>query len=340
MSALVCSSARSARNCGRLRLRLQRVAVVLCAGLSFPVAAASGEVGAATMVEVVNASKPTVCAEEDNVYVKLIGQGLRALRIEARHPAYIENLSIDSTAPDYTGCDMSGDPVYPFIPRSLVLFEDANLRLVGHTFKSFWRSSVVPIRVADREESGLHLIQVFLKQGAAATEFLVLYPADGYWRLKPLPPRHLGESAYGSSFLIGPIAEEGRPLVAIEDVLFEPATRTFHLAFIDGGRGELAIAAVRDDVAAVDVTFDPPAGSTPFAALRSMFVTAEVADAAEVHWRPAAGDPFSQAAIMELTTLRAGAIRFGRGIPSRHNTSAPDLLFHAFIAPPAVAKEQ
>lgn len=338
MSAWGPSSARRARDFGRLRL--QRLAIALCAVLTFPVVAASGEVGAATAVEFVNASKPTLCAEEDNVYVKLIGQGIGSFRIEARHPDYIENISIDSTAPDFTGCDMSGDPVHAFTPRTLELYEDAGIKLIGHTFMSFWRPSVVPFRVADREESGLHLIQVFLKQGAAATEFLVLYPADGYWRLKPLPPRHLGESGYGSSFLIGPIAEEGRPLVAIADVRFEPATRTFHLAFINGSRARLAIAAVRDDLAAVDVTFDPPAAGTSFAALRSMFVSPEAADAAEVHWRPTADDPFLQAAIMEMTTVRAVAVRFGRSIPSLHNTSAPDLWFHTFNGLPTVAKER
>lgn len=291
-------------------------------------------------VEIINASKPTLCAEEDNIYVKFVGEGVQALRIEARHPVYIQNLRVDHMAPDFSGCDMSGDPAYAFTPRSLVLFEDADFRLVGHTFKSFWRPNGVPFRVGERAESGLHLIQVFLKQGAGATEFLVLYPADGYWRLKPLPPRHLPDTGYGSSFLAGPVAEEGRPLVAIEDVQFEPAARTFHLAFSSGGRGSLTIAAIRDDVAAVDVTFDPPAGSAPFAALRSMFVAPEVADAAEVHWQPGAGDPLSQAAITDFRTERAAAVRFGRSTPSRHNTSAPDLLFHAFKILPAVAKER
>ena len=328
---------RLARACGRLRL--QHVAIVLGSVLSLP-AAASGESAASVAVAVVNASRPTACAEEDNVYVKLIGQGVAAFRVEARHPVYIETLSTDLTAPDFTGCDMSGDPAYAFTPRTVVLYEDAEIKLIGHTFKSFWRPNVVPFRVAERTERGLHLIQVFLKQGAKATEFLVLYPADGYWRVKPLPPPRLADSAYGSSFLIGPIADEGRPLVAIEDLLFEPATRTFHLVFTGGGRGSLAIAAIRDDAAVLDVTLDPPAGSAPFAALRSMFVAAQVADTAEVRWQMDSGEPFSQVAVMDLRAERARAVRFGRSVPSRHNTSAPDLVFHAFKILPAVAKER
>lgn len=337
MSAWGASSARNAHEYGRLWL--QRVAVGLCAVLSFPLVAAGGEMGLATVVDVVNATTATQCAEEDNVYVKLSGQGVGSFRIEARHPDYIESISVDSMAPDFAGCDMSGDPAHSFTPRSLVLYEDAEIKLVGHTFKSFWRPNVVPFRVAGRTESGLHLIQVFVKQGAGATEFLVLYPADGYWRLKPLPPRYLADSGYGSSFLIGPIAEEGRPLVAIADVLFDPATRTFHLAFVNGGHAKLSIATVRNDVAAVDVTFDPPVASWPFAALRSMFVSPEVADVAEVHWRPTVDQSLLQTTIMELPTTRATMLRFGRSIPSRHNTSAPDLWFQAFQAPPAVPKE-
>ncbi len=295
-----------------------------------PPARAESAGAPATAVTVVNASRPTRCAEEDNLYVKLVGTGVQALRIEARHPAYLEGVHVDSTLPDFTGCDMSGDPAHAFTPSTQVLYEDAGIRLIGHTFQSFWRPGVVTFRVNDRLESGLHLIQVFVKRGPAATEFLVLYPADGYWRLKPLPPPHLADSAYGSSFLIGPIEEKGRPLVEITDVLFQPATRAFHLTFAAGGRASVTIGAVRAEQAAVDVRFDPPAGSGAFAALRSMFVTPEFADAAEVHWQPEAGGPTSRAAIMDFRQASAHTVRFGRSTPSRHNTSAPDLLFHRF----------
>jgi hypothetical protein len=38
-------------------------------------------------VEIINASTPTRCAEEDNVYIKLQGERVRRFRIEARHPS-------------------------------------------------------------------------------------------------------------------------------------------------------------------------------------------------------------------------------------------------------------
>ena len=89
---------------------------------------------AAVAVDFVNASRPTRCAEEDNVYVKLLGPGVTSFRISAEHPPYIAAVSKDSTAPDFTHCDMSQDPSFPFAPRTVMLYEDAHIRLVGHTF--------------------------------------------------------------------------------------------------------------------------------------------------------------------------------------------------------------
>jgi hypothetical protein len=60
-------------------------------------------------------------------------------------------------------------------------------------------------------------------------------PPDGYWRARPLPPPHMRWTAHGSSFLIGPIEDEGRPLVDIRDVSFDAETRSFRLSFARGG---------------------------------------------------------------------------------------------------------
>ena len=58
----------------------------------------------------------------------------------------------------------------------------------------------------------------------------MLYPQDGYWRARPLPPANLKWSAYGSSFLVGPIEFEQRPFVNIREVVFDPNTKTFRLS--------------------------------------------------------------------------------------------------------------
>ena len=95
--------------------------------------------------------------------------------------------------------------------------------------------------VGNRVETGFHLLQLWTRYQERAEEVLVLYPADGYWRARPLPPQNLRWSAYGSSFLIGPVETSGRPFVDIKDVAFDPATRTFTLNFVHGGSATLRL---------------------------------------------------------------------------------------------------
>jgi len=281
-------------------------------------------------VEVVNASTPTLCAETDNVYLKLVSAAVRRFVIEATHPAYAGTIVADRTAPDFRNCDMSADPVHRAAPRRVTIYETGDLQLVGHTFPSFWRPGAVPVQVGTRVETGLHLLQLFVKFKERTEEVLVLYPADGYWRARPLPPEHLTYSAYGSSFLIGPVETAGRPFVDIRDIAFDPSTLAFRLAFARGGEATLRLDAVDREHIALDVTFDRPIEARPFAALRSMFVTEINADVARVSWRTSAGKAYEVAPIMSFG--RADALEFwaGRRLPSRHNTSAPDMIFRGF----------
>jgi hypothetical protein len=121
--------------------------------------------------------------------------------------------------------NLSGDPKHAFTPRELIVYENDSIRLVGHTFFNFWRPDIVEVKVGERIERGLHLLQLLRRGPKRDIEILVLYPADGYWRAKPLPPAQLPDSAYGSSFLFGPVEEDGRPLVAIRALEFDPATQ-------------------------------------------------------------------------------------------------------------------
>jgi hypothetical protein len=298
--------------------------------LLLAVSGVAAEAAEPVAVEVLNASRKTGCAEEDNVYVKLLGAGITGFRLRVQHPPYIGDIADDSTAPDFSRCDMSHDPSFSFAPRDVTLYEDAQYRLLGHTYKTNWRPDIVPFRVAGREERGLHLVQLFKVTDGVPIEIVVLYPADGYWRAKPLPPPNLVESAYGSSFLFGPIDEEGRPLVAISEVTFVPETVTFHLRFARGGTGTLAVREARADGLDLDIGFDAsPNGTSPFAALRSMFVTPLQADVSDVSWRPPNGNE-AMRPILELDRATAIEARFGRATKSLHNLSAPDLVFGGF----------
>jgi hypothetical protein len=312
-------------------------ALAVCAILN---ATAASVVAETVAVDFINASTPTRCAEEDNVYVKLQAPGIRAFRIAAEHPPYIASVTQDSTAPDFTDCDMSGDPRFVFTPRTVTLHEDAHIRLVGHTYPTFWRGERVDFQVGDRHEPGLHLVQLLRRGPLRDIEILVVYPSDGYWRPKPLPPPQLPDSAYGSSFLIGPIEHSTRPYVAIRSIAFEPASLTFRLAFANGSTGVLAVSEATPERTELAVSLDPPVPiGQPFAALRSMYVEQTQADVSLASWEAngsdaGAGAGAGAAPIMNFRAARAPAARFGRVEPSRHNLSAPDIRFRAFMATP------
>src|SRR4051812_33706798 len=90
-------------------------------------------------VDVVNASTPALCAETDNVYLKLQSAEVKRFTVEAAHPAYVGTIVKDQWAPDFTSCDMSSDPSFKFEKRRLTIYETEEWQLVGLTFPSFWR---------------------------------------------------------------------------------------------------------------------------------------------------------------------------------------------------------
>jgi hypothetical protein len=314
-----------------MRRRIDRrkcLALFAAATLPLPRAARAAELLA---VEAVNASVPTLCAETDNVYLQFLSAEVRRFEIVAEHPAYAGTIVADRSAPDFRHCDMSGDPAFKAEPRRVTLYETLDLQLVGLTFSSFWRPAAVPVRVGQRVENGLHLLQLFTKYRQRTEEVLVIYPPDGYWRARPLPPPHLGYSAYGSSFLLGPVEPTARPFVDIKEIAFDPATLTFRLALGRGGSAGLRVEAVDEEHIALAATLDPAvAPPLPFAALRSMFVTDTNADTAEATWLAPGARAFATAPVMDFRRATVTEFRAGRRLPSRHNTSAPDMVLRDF----------
>jgi hypothetical protein len=304
---------------------------LLAAGCTVPRPAVPPAAGSTSAeVRFTDESKPTRCAEEDNVHVALHGDRIAAFRIVGEHPPYIGGVTTDSTAPDFTDCDMSGDPVFRFTPRTVVLHEDATHRLVGHAFGTFWRPEQVTVRVGGREERGLHLLQLIRRGTARDVEMLVVYPSDGYWRLKPLPPAHLPDTAYGSSFLVGPVTFDGRPYVPLRSIDIDPVALSFALVFGDGTRGMLSVASVSPARIELAVTLDPPvAAGRSFAALRSMYVTPANADVSRATF-PARGAAGRDVPILGFGSVVAPSARFGRVERSMHNLSAPDVVFEGF----------
>jgi hypothetical protein len=292
---------------------------------------------AALDVELVNRSRPIACAEVDNVDFRLSGPSPLAFTIEATFPAYFEPDIDDRTAPVWDHCEgfAADDPVFRSTPARLVLYEDDRWLLTAVRKPSFWRPAIVPVRVAGESFRELHLLQLHRKRENTATvEVLVLYPPDGYWRAKPLTPRTRlvaghPDTVFGSSFLIGPIEEDGRPFVDLAAVAFLPEADRFELRFVRGGTAAVELREVSVAGLRLDVRIERAAPTGEFAALRSMFVEETMADTARVRWTtPAGGD--GEAAVLAPLQRLVDDVTFARDVPSRHNTSAPDLRLFGF----------
>jgi hypothetical protein len=283
-----------------------------------------------------NGTTTTACAEEDNVSLTLRGDGIRRMRIEALQPDYLGKIGNDVTKPDFSGCNFDGgahptDPAYRFRKRTVVLMDNAQWRIVGMTLPTFWRPQRVPVQVGKRKDSGFHLLQVFKKENGKALEAIVLYPSDGYWRIKPLPEARFGDGVYGSSFLLGPVETAARPAVNIASIRIEPRPLAINVRFADGGSAAVRVDEISRARTALDVTLSKPTASAqPFAVLRSMYVAPDNADVSEVRWQTSPQAAPQVLPLPEVKTLQATQVRFGRSLPSKHNTSAPDIAFSEF----------
>ncbi len=284
-------------------------------------------------VDVTNTSEPVLCAEKDNVTLNLASKDVKSFRIEAAHPAYITTLQKDSFEADWTACDMKSDPVHASTVAKTTrrtIYEEPDIWLVGWTFPTYWRPSTASVRIADRVEKGLHLVQVWMIRPMGGEEVVVFYPQDGYWRMRPLAPEGRAPTSFGSSFLVGPVEVDGRPIVRIKEIAFDPAKRTFTLDFERGGKATIAMAMADRNRTTLDVTLDRPITDRPFAALRSMYVTDFNNDVAKVAVREKNAKGWREDSILNFKKATASEIWAGRSTISRHNSSSPDMVFGAF----------
>lgn len=310
-------------------------AALFCLGLLLSNAAPSAAFAASLdglSVDVKNESEPVLCAEKDNVAVSFTNPKVRSFRIEAAHPVYLSSGLRSNFEADWTACDMSADPAYttPSVPRKVTLYEQTDLWIIGYTFPSFWRPATAKVRIGDRVEEGIHMLQVWLLRNDGAEEVLVLYPQDGYWRPRPMTPPDMRSTGYGSSFIVGPLDYAGRPHVDLKEVAFDPKTRTFKLDFAKGGGAEVRIVSVDTNRMALDVAFDKGISNAPFAMLRSMYVTEFNNDMARIAVREKGAKGWREDNIMTFDKALATDAWMGRLTPSQHNTTSPDIVFNSF----------
>ncbi|MEQ1648533.1 MAG: hypothetical protein ABL898_08110 [Hyphomicrobiaceae bacterium] len=284
-------------------------------------------------VEVTNASEPVLCAEKDNVTLAFASPLVKTFRIEAAHPAYIGALQRDSFEADWTACDMKADPVFKSgaaVTMRRTIYEEPDIWVVGWTFPTYWRPSTATVKIGDRVESGLHMLQVWTIRPMGGEEVLVLYPQDGYWRIRPKAPEGRAPTAFGSSFLIGPVEEDGRPLVKIKEIVIDPKMRTLALTFERGGKATVTLATVDHNRTALSVSLDKVVSGRPFAMMRSMYITEFNNDVAQVAVKEKGARGWRQEGVMNFTRATATDVWAGRTAISRHNSSSPDMVFSGF----------
>jgi hypothetical protein len=268
----------------------------------------------------------------DNVLVGVTGPAVRRFEIEARHPVYAPLVADPISAADFTNCDFPPEPIWDFDRQTHLLWQDDRLKLVGHRLAKSWRPELVDVSVGDRTWPGLHLLQLSVLRPEGDVEVLVLYPSDGYWRAKPLPPAGQLDSPFGASFLIGPVEVDRRPLVRLSSVRFDPAGPAFEIAFVRGGSARLAIRSIGADMLRLEAVLSDPVPDLPFAMLSSMFVAQDNADIGVLRVRPAGAPFWETLPPVGFAPVEAGEAVFARDIPSRHNTLAPDIAFGPFLS--------
>ena len=209
-------------------------------------------------------------------------------------------------------------------------------QLVGLTIPNFWRKTIVPVRVGDRVETGAPAAAAVdprarPRRGSAG--------ALSAGRLLARAPAAAGEPEMERLRLVVP----GRADRDASSGRSSTSARSCSIRTTQDVPAEVRARRQRD--LAAESARHRPAGarrdarsagrrSVPFAALRSMFVTEINNDVAHLGWRGEGRAPSWERSADHGLRQRASAVEVwaGRLVPSRHNTSAPDMVFRDFRA--------
>lgn len=272
-----------------------------------------------------NLSRPTLCAEEDNVNIPLFARAA-SFTVEARHPEYA--VGQDDCSPDFTGCEASEVPFrFGDAQRVWKLFDDGVVAVEAVREPVWWRPRGMEVSVAGGPRlRGIHFIR--LRRQVAGTdqypEVLVLN-MDGNLRLKPHPPAGRTDTCFGSSVIVGPAAPAARPIAEIEAVRYLPERSAFAVDYLAGGSAVLELARVDRELARLRVDVRYPGDGLALATLRSMYVAAGNADVDRVAYVDASGATVSEPVLDLPGGVASHLWRFYRAERSTHNTSAPDI---------------
>ncbi len=291
-------------------------------------------------VSAFNLSTPTLCAEEDNVNIPVIGN-VRYFVIRATHPTYV--LGMDSCKENFDNCpggavgypstlpptpksDSEPCKIPPENERLCKIFDDHETYIKVVREKEWWFPTDGMTVSVDNgiPVPDIHYIQVGRKIADVAEwpEFFVLY-VDGNIRLIPHPPEKITKVCYGSSVIVGPAPTASRPFAEIASVNYNSRFKTLDVTYVSGGTASLDLKHVTREKARVGVSINY-ATTVPFATFRSMFVQEGNADVDYVKWSDLSGI-YNDIPIMTLPETESGGWFFYRQLRSVHNTSAPDI---------------
>jgi hypothetical protein len=269
-----------------------------------------------------NLSYRTECAEESNINIPLYGR-MKSFVLEATHPTY--EFDEDNCERDLAHCPPL-DLMMEKEPTVVKLFDDGETVIEAVTELKWWRPRGMLASVdKGMEVRNVHYLRIYRKMVDRDSwpQFMVIY-SDGGVRLCPQPPVGKENVCFGSFVVVGPAAPGRKPYADVISARYLTESKKMIVVYKDGGFATFDLKQVTRDHARIKVKVDYPTDKLPFAIVRSMYVEPGKADVDMVRWKDAAGTAHEN----DVTTFKGGEgveWSFSRAIPSRHNTSAPDI---------------
>jgi len=317
------------------------LAVVLVAGLA-------EQAPAGNLVEAVNQSNSTTCAELDNGNIPLLApsdsQPISSYVIEARHPKY--EFDVDCHIENFTDEkgeweeNLQKEYVFGSDTERFKIFDDGLTVVSAVRYAKWWRpQGMTAIGELDTVLDA-HFIVVSKKVATGDyREVLVLYQ-DGNVRLKPLPrvdqpPRvddpSIRDNVFGSSVVVGPAPVSDRPFVEVSAVQYLRDCDSLEIIYRSGESATMRFESVTRESTRIEVKVNYATGpDIALVTLRSMYVADDNADVERVARLAADGQSQDQH-ITAFSRARGSGFLFKRDtVSTMHNTSAPDIWIADF----------
>lgn len=271
-----------------------------------------------------NLTFPTKCAEEANINIPLSG-AVTSFVIEATHPLYEINPMTNNCDVDFTNCPA------PLVrpdkePEVTKIFDDGETILEAVSDPGWIRARGMILSIAGGNElRNVHYVRIYrrIKSTENWPQFFVLY-ADGSIRLCPQPPPNRTDVCFGSSIIVGPCENPKEPFADVISTRYSPILDRLFVVYKNRGMATIDLRRLNRKSARLRIQITYPTDKLPFATFRSMCVTPGNADVDSVKWKNNVG-MFEQKSVFEFSGGESEEWFFYRNLPSKHNTSAPDI---------------